>query len=103
MRLFESRSLREWIQPDPGETVPPANGGICAAVKLRPGPGGQMQPLCEGCCRLANNGTTGTRWDRPANGGRMPPGLSVSGSCNAVALSDATNNSSSASSASGHL
>ena len=29
----------------------------------------------------------------------MPPGLSVSGNCNAVALSDATNNSSSASSA----
>ena len=40
----------------------------------------------------ANNGTTGPS-------GTVPPGLSVSGNCNAVALSDATNNSSSASSA----
>ena len=63
--------------------MPPANGGI-------------VPP--------ANNGTTGPGGTvPPANGGIVPPGLSVSGSCNAVALSDATNNSSSASSASGHL
>jgi hypothetical protein len=55
----------------PGVTVPPANG-----VTVPP----------------ANNGTTGPS-------GTVPPGLSVSGNCNAVALSDATNNSSSASSA----
>ena len=48
----------------------------------------------------ANNGTTGPGGTvPPANGGTVPPGLSVSGNCNAVALSDATNNSSSASSA----
>ena len=40
----------------------------------------------------ANNGTT-------VPGVTVPPGLNVSGNCNAVALSDATNNSSSASSA----
>ena len=40
----------------------------------------------------ANNGTT-----KPAE--TVPPGLNVSGNCNAIALSDATNNSSSASSA----
>lgn len=55
----------------PGVTVPPANG-----VTVSP----------------ANNGTTGPS-------GTVPPGLNVSGNCNAVALSDATNNSSSASSA----
>jgi hypothetical protein len=55
----------------PGVTVPPANG-----VTVPP----------------ANNGTTGPS-------GTVPPGLNVSGNCNAVALSDATNNSSSASSA----
>ena len=55
----------------PGVTVPPTNG-----VTLPP----------------ANNGTTGPS-------GTVPPGLNVSGNCNAVALSDATNNSSSASSA----
>ena len=55
----------------PGVTVPPANND----VTLPP----------------ANNGTTGSS-------GTVPPGLSVSGNCNAVALSDATNNSSSASS-----
>jgi len=55
----------------PGVTVPPTNG-----VTVPP----------------ANNGTTGPS-------GTVPPGLNVSGNCNAVALSDATNNSSSASSA----
>jgi len=55
----------------PGVTMPPANG-----VAVPP----------------ANNGTTGPS-------GTVPPGLNVSGNCNAVALSDATNNSSSASSA----
>ena len=41
-----------------------------------------------------------TWWDgAPANSGTVPPGLSVSGNCNAVALIGATNNSSSASSA----
>jgi hypothetical protein len=57
----------------PGVTVPPANNSVTVPP--------------------ANNGTTGPS-------GTVPPGLSISGNCNAVALSDATNNSSSASSAS---
>ena len=62
-------------------------------------PVGQCRLLMVGC-PPANNGTTGPGGTvPPANGGIVPPGLSVSGSCNAVALSDATNNSSSASSA----
>ena len=69
-------------QLDPVRPVPPANGGMCRLLIIgTTGPGGTVPP---------------------ANGGIVPPGLSVSGSCNAVALSDATNNSSSASS-SGHL
>ena len=56
----------------PGVTVPPANNDVTVPP--------------------ANNGTTGSS-------GTVPPGLSVSGNCNAVAFSDATNNSSSASSA----
>ncbi len=56
----------------PGVTVPPANNGVTVPP--------------------ANNGVT-----EPS--GTVPPGLSVSGNCNAVALSDATNKSSSASSA----
>ena len=65
----------------PGVTVPPANNG----VTVPPANNGVTVPP-------ANNGTTGPS-------GTVPPGLSVSGNCNAVALSDATNNSSSASSA----
>jgi len=61
----------------PGVTVPPANNGTTV-------PGVTVPP--------ANNGTTGPS-------GTVPLGLNVSGNCNAVALSDATNNSSSASSA----
>jgi hypothetical protein len=63
----------------PGVTVPPTNG-----VTVPPTNGVTVPP--------ANNGTTGPS-------GTVPPGLNVSGNCNAVALSDATNNSSSASSA----
>ena len=63
----------------PGVTMPPANG-----VTVPPANGVTVPP--------ANNGTTGPS-------GTVPPGLNVSGNCNAVALSDATNNSSSASSA----
>ena len=61
-----------------GVTVPPANNGVTVRLRVTVPP--------------ANNGTTGPS-------GTVPPGLSVSGNCNAVALSDATNNSSSASSA----
>jgi hypothetical protein len=56
----------------PGVTVPPASNDVTVPP--------------------ANNGTTGSS-------GTAPPELSVSGNCNAVALGDATNNSSSASSA----
>ena len=68
--------------------------------QCRPANGGTVPPANGGTVPPANNGTTGPGGTvPPANGGTVPPGLSVNGNCNAVALSDATNNSSSASSA----
>jgi hypothetical protein len=63
---------------------PANNGTTVPGVTVLPANGVTVPP--------ANNGTTGPS-------GTVPPGLNVSGNCNAVALSDATNNSSSASSA----
>jgi hypothetical protein len=63
---------------------PANNGTTVSGVTVPPTNGVTVPP--------ANNGTTGPS-------GTVPPGLNVSGNCNAVALSDATNNSSSASSA----
>jgi hypothetical protein len=79
MRISSSRGPANNGTTVPGVTMPPANG-----VTMPPANGVTVPP--------ANNGTTGPS-------GTVTPGLNVSGNCNAVALSDATNNSSSASSA----
>jgi hypothetical protein len=83
----------------PGVTVPPANNGVTVppannGVTVPPANNGVTVPPANNGVTVppANNGVT-----EPS--GTVPPGLSVSGNCNAVALSDATNKSSSASSA----
>jgi hypothetical protein len=77
----------EGVAPNGTDTGTTPDGGTAPVGNANNGttePGGTVPP--------ANNGTT-------EPGGTVPPGLNVSGNCNAVALSDATNNSSSASSA----
>ena len=81
------------------EQIRNPNTGLCESVTVEgpanngtTAPGVTMPPANDATVPPVTNSTTGPS-------GTVPPGLSVSGNCNAVALSDATNNSSSASSA----
>ena len=101
----------------PDRSTPDANGNCPAQTtnNLNPNPNtdttGQSPDVNKPCpvSEQIRNPDTGlcksVQVEGPANNGTtvpgvtVPPGLNVSGNCNAVALSDATNNSSSASSA----